>query len=241
MKKKPLLSKALRTAFFAGVLLFSCPVLFAQVKIGTNPTVIEPASNLEVEASTTGRKTKVDKTTGQVTIADGTEGAGKILTSDAAGGASWQAPGNLQIDKTVFIGRQSGEYLITTWSGTFNDIKDRIPMTVTAGSSPGYDPATKAYIIQQSGNYRVYSGAHMVGTLAPPQLTDVTVRLAPWQVINVYENINTVVGPVLSVFWEAYIPAGTAIFLYVTSSPNGGGAQNVKVSDGFCTIVKLAY
>ena len=75
----------------AAMLLGSSNV-FAQVKIGTNPTTIEPNSNLEVEASTAGRKTKVDKTTGQVTIADGTEGAGKVLTSDAVGGTSWQNP-----------------------------------------------------------------------------------------------------------------------------------------------------
>jgi hypothetical protein len=65
-------------------------VSFAQVKIGTNPTAIEANSNLEVEASTAGRKVKVDKTSGQVTIADGTQGAGKVLTSDVNGGASWQ-------------------------------------------------------------------------------------------------------------------------------------------------------
>lgn len=75
----------------AAMLLGSSNV-FAQVKIGTNPTTIEPNSNLEVEASTAGRKTKVDKTTGQVSIADGTEGAGKVLTSDAVGGTSWQNP-----------------------------------------------------------------------------------------------------------------------------------------------------
>lgn len=45
-----------------------------------------------MEASTPGRKTKIDKTTGQVTITDGTEGAGKVLTSDATGGTSWQNP-----------------------------------------------------------------------------------------------------------------------------------------------------
>ena len=74
-----------------GVTMFlAASNVFAQVKIGTNPTTIEPNSNLEVEASTPGRKMKVDKTTGQVSIADGTEGAGKVLTSDAVGGTSWQ-------------------------------------------------------------------------------------------------------------------------------------------------------
>ena len=90
MKKKPLLLKARRTAFFAGALLFTCPVLFAQVKIGTNPTTIEATSNLEVQASTANRQFKVDKATGEVTVKDGTQGLNKVLTSDANGGASWQ-------------------------------------------------------------------------------------------------------------------------------------------------------
>ncbi|WP_420153871.1 hypothetical protein [Siphonobacter sp.] len=85
MKAKQLLS----TACFVAALLTSSS-LMAQVKVGTNPTTIESASNLEVEASTTGRKVKVDKATGQLTIADGTQGTGKVLTSDANGGASWQ-------------------------------------------------------------------------------------------------------------------------------------------------------
>ncbi|OZI07670.1 hypothetical protein BWI93_13200, partial [Siphonobacter sp. BAB-5385] len=59
----------LGTACFLAALLTSSS-LFAQVKVGTNPTTIETNSNLEVEASTSGRKVKVDKTTGQMTIAD---------------------------------------------------------------------------------------------------------------------------------------------------------------------------
>lgn len=81
---------ALFSAFVFALGLAASSVSFAQVKIGTNPTTIEPNSNLEVEASTAGRKTKVDKTTGQVTIADGTQGTGKVFTSDANGGGSWQ-------------------------------------------------------------------------------------------------------------------------------------------------------
>lgn len=96
MKPQNLLFNIFQTkiisVLFAAALLLGSSSVFAQVKIGTNPATIEPNSNLEVEASTPGRKTKIDKTTGQVTITDGTEGAGKVLTSDAAGGASWQNP-----------------------------------------------------------------------------------------------------------------------------------------------------
>jgi hypothetical protein len=84
------MKKTIYSALFAAAMLFVTSSAFAQVKIGTNPTVIEATSNLEVEASTAGRKVKVNKTTGQMTIADGTQGDKKILTSDANGGASWQ-------------------------------------------------------------------------------------------------------------------------------------------------------
>jgi hypothetical protein len=91
MKTKQLFSKiSFISAVFAAAVVLSSSSVFAQVKIGTNPTTIEPNSNLEVEASTAGRKMKVDKTTGQVSITDGTQGAGKIFTSDAVGGGSWQ-------------------------------------------------------------------------------------------------------------------------------------------------------
>ena len=77
----------------ATFLVISSSSVFAQVKIGTNPTTIEAASNLEVQASTANRQFKVDKTSGQVTVTDGTQGVNKLLTSDAAGGASWDLIG----------------------------------------------------------------------------------------------------------------------------------------------------
>lgn len=83
-------TRKVTSALFAALLLLGSSAAFAQVKIGSNPTTIEPNSNLEVEASTAGRKMKVDKTTGQVTITDGTQGTGKVFTSDANGGGSWQ-------------------------------------------------------------------------------------------------------------------------------------------------------
>lgn len=90
MKANWLIKRIIFTLMVALTVFLDSSSLWAQVKIGANPTVINAANNLEVEASTTGRKTSVDKVTGQVTIKDGTEGMGKVLTSDASGGASWQ-------------------------------------------------------------------------------------------------------------------------------------------------------
>ncbi len=92
MKTNQFIYKTMGAVMTAAVLLLGSSSAFAQVKIGTNPTSIGASNNLEVEASTSGRKTSVDRVTGQVTIKDGTEGVNKILTSDANGGASWQNP-----------------------------------------------------------------------------------------------------------------------------------------------------
>jgi hypothetical protein len=89
---------------------------FAQVKIGLNPTVINPNANLEVEAATTGRKMMVNKTSGQVTIADGTEGDGKVFTSNASGDGSWK------IHKTTEVfsfGQTAGVVMAIPGSASF--------------------------------------------------------------------------------------------------------------------------
>jgi N-acetylglucosamine-6-phosphate deacetylase len=78
--------------------------VFAQVKIGSNPTVINPANNLEVESTDPTKKISINKTTGKLTIADGSQGDTKILTSDANGVATWQSQSSLAIPVTVFNG-----------------------------------------------------------------------------------------------------------------------------------------
>ncbi|WP_229216527.1 hypothetical protein [Dyadobacter sp. 3J3] len=90
MKTKQQLVKALSASLFAAALFFSSSAVFAQVKIGSNPTVINPANNLEVESTDPAKKVSVDKTTGKITIADGSQGAERILTSDANGTATWK-------------------------------------------------------------------------------------------------------------------------------------------------------
>jgi|GEM_PF-2556820 len=219
---------------------------YAQVKIGTNPTTIESTNNFEVEASMPDRKLKVNKTTGQLTIKDGTEGMDKVLTSNAEGEASWKAPEVLGIDKTVYIGRQSYTnpgvpYQIITNHISFNDLKDRIVMEPATGSLPGWNATTHQYTIQESGNYRVFAGAKMVGTLPHPQVTIATLYLGPWNALHQYHNISSHVGPLLSVFWEGYLSAGELVNLYVSNNQSTGSPQNIKVSDAFLSIVKLAY
>ncbi len=58
-------------------------------RIGGNPSYIN-AGNVGIGTSTPGAKLEV---AGQIKIVDGTQGVGKVLTSDAGGLATWQVPG----------------------------------------------------------------------------------------------------------------------------------------------------
>jgi hypothetical protein len=134
---------------------------FAQVKIGSNPTTIEPNSNLEVEASTPGRKMKVDKTTGQVSIADGTEGAGKIFTSDAVGGGSWQS-----VSLIAFAAAQGA--------------RENFPQSANAGllgtvTFPGettdptnsFTPSTGTFVTPVTGHYVLFGSTQFDNSALP--------------------------------------------------------------------------
>lgn len=141
-------TKYLSISFFTTVILFSASTLFAQVKIGTNPTVINAANNLEVEASTSGRKTSIDKTTGQVTIADGTQKFGRVFTSDANGGGNWQAG-------LVFAGYAGSQSVGQDNVGTIIDIISEFD------PESAWDNAAKEYTIPVAGYYSIsFSGVN---------------------------------------------------------------------------------
>ncbi|KAA6440353.1 hypothetical protein FEM33_07040 [Dyadobacter flavalbus] len=76
-------------SYFFAMLVFS-EAAFAQFKIGNNITKVDPNASLEVEGVTNGRRFRIDKSTGQITIRDGSQGNGRVLTSDAQGRASWK-------------------------------------------------------------------------------------------------------------------------------------------------------
>jgi hypothetical protein len=239
MKRKQFLFKKIFFSILSAGMFFSSSVVFAQVKIGSNPTVINPNNNLEVESATAGNKVSIDKTTGKVTIADGSQGDEKILTSDANGQATWKPKSSIRVDETVFIGEQTGTYIVTNWANTFNALKDRVPLQVRAGSLPGWDEENKRYIIQETGYYRVFAGAKLTGTLAPPQTTRGVVYLGPWSAFNAHEPMSSSVGPVLPVFWQGHLTAGQPVTLWITNNNAGGTAQNLEVTSAFLSIIKL--
>jgi len=163
MKTKQLLVSAL----FATTFLLSSSALFAQVKIGTASTTIDPANNLEVQGSTAGRKVAIDKTTGKVTIADGTQGNGKVLTSDALGGASWKAPVT-----DIFVDAINPANQIVDPTGyvklTLN--------TVLSNAGGEFDLTTSEITVPSAGYYLINGGTtkmNTTGTLSISLMVDI--------------------------------------------------------------------
>lgn len=93
----------------------------AQVKVGANPGTLSPNAVLDVESisgthtvilqngnmgvgtTSPGNKLEINNgtTAGAVKIIDGTQGTGKVLTSDANGVGTWQSIGSTAIVKVV--------------------------------------------------------------------------------------------------------------------------------------------
>jgi len=173
MKTKQLFTKALAGTMFAAALLFSSSA-FAQVKIGTNPTTINTANNLEVEASTVGNKVSVDKTTGKVTIADGSQGTGKVLTSDANGVATW-------VNKDVLCGSfdvsHSSSQVVPINDPTGTTYTTLIPNTETFDASSSYNPATGEFTIPETGfyNFKASSGDYILGVTGPTRNSTIAI------------------------------------------------------------------
>jgi hypothetical protein len=152
MMNTQLLSKTLCAALFAASMLFGSSV-FAQVKIGTNPTTIDPASNLEVEASTTGRKVTIDKSTGKVMIKDGTEGNARVLTSDANGVASWQSGAAAGLSQLVFAGYSAAEQSVPQDNGL-----GVIRLVSEYDPSGAWNAAGNEFTIAEAGYYSISFG-----------------------------------------------------------------------------------
>jgi hypothetical protein len=154
-------TKRLTRALATMALLFTTSTLFAQVKIGTNPTTINTANNLEVEASTAGRVTSVNRTTGQVTVKDGTEGVDKVFTSDATGGASWQTK---QLPKGKLIGG------LTSWLTP--GVDTNVPFSSLQYSVGGITQVGNGIRVSVGGYYLVQSTAVIRSATGNPGVTN---------------------------------------------------------------------
>ncbi|WP_229216528.1 hypothetical protein [Dyadobacter sp. 3J3] len=220
MKTTQLFSKTLCAALVAGAMLLSSS-LFAQVKIGTNPTTIGATNNLEVEASTAGRKTSIDKTTGKVTIADGSQGLNKVLTSDATGIATWQ---------TQSVGCASFEATGTPQNVIIYDVLGQPNVKIIAGNE-SYDPmntynsTTAEYTVPTTGMYIFKaSGGDFILTNDATRNTILLLNSAQKGILTFTSSGNLVYG---TATWQNvtsvnYLNAGDVITMVVNVVHNVG-------------------
>jgi hypothetical protein len=189
------MKKTIYSALFAAAMLFATSSVFAQVKIGTNPTQMSPAANLEIQASTPGRLLRVDKTTGQVAIVDGTQGEGKIYTSDANGRGSWQTVEEANTSNVVIRAYNSATLVPTGTTYT-----PPVPL-ITGSAASNYDASNGEFTIPVSGFYNYNLSCEVLGTLG--ETFTVAVR-----------NFDTEEGPIRtsSTFYNPRLISGTKFF-----------------------------
>ncbi|WP_026629210.1 hypothetical protein [Dyadobacter alkalitolerans] len=155
-------TRRLFNALLLSALLGGASITSAQVKIGSNPTTIDPNSNLEVESTDPSKKISIHKTTGKLTIADGSQGDKKVLTSDANGVATWQSQSELSIPVTAFSGAITGQATIPTFT-THDEPSQRLPLVPTLGGAL-WDAGSKRVTVPANGTYSVQVGLSCVST-----------------------------------------------------------------------------
>lgn len=213
------------------MMFLACSDLFAQVKIGTNPTTIDPNSNLEVEGSTAGRKTSIHKVTGQVTIQDGTQGDGKIFTSDANGGGSWQG-GTQFIFYGVTTNTSASPYIVTSGLAG-SSLGQRPPFTPSFGAN--YDAPNKQYLIPADGYYRLTTGVRCVGTTVSQESAQFVMRDGQFTPSDFVTTLTTGSSSLRSFTTVGFYTANTPIYYYI----NNQSGTNVGCYGGFMAVEKI--
>lgn len=231
-------AKIIALAWLMGAMLFGSSTVFAQVKTVTSPTTID--SNLEVETPG-GNKVKVHKMTGKLTIKDGTEGMGKVFTSDAVGEGSWE---NTPV--TVFSGTVVPGHWARIRTAPHNQLDHRVDLTPEPGYTAGWDPTAKQFMLPQDGYYRVEAGLSCIGSGALSgtlQLTwiwssddgggaqssaanDITVTSADWQ----------------SVVWSGKWAGGSTVSLLAVTIPARNTTNSTydgQCNKGYMNITKI--
>ena len=204
-------------------------IYFATAKYGqTVPTtnlIIKHNGNVGIGTQVPERKLDVR---GGVKIMDGTQGAGKVLTSDGSGNASWQTP--------IIGGGGGSTPHVAFFAGNEAVANQLIPattvQTVTFGNGfasfndgGGYDPATSRFTPPVAGVYQVNLTLNYQGT--PGETMDVWLRFGPGHivkgmqtipaggtgVITISTNYNSAVTP--GPIWiEAYSSHAVSILKY---------------------------
>jgi len=252
MKTNQLLHKTIFTALFAAALTFGSSAVFAQVKIGTNPTVIGATSNLEVEAAN-NKKIIADKAIGTLKVENKPLAAktDSLVTRDATGELHQMSPSRLiteqKIPTLIFSGILTASYIIPVLT-TNNAPGQQIPLVPRPGFTTGWDPVAKVFTIQNTGYYQIEAGLSCAGTGAGGGTNQVT-RI--W-ISNFYSGlpggpfvygtapISTSYGDTQSLVWSGAFAAGTTVNLNGYTVPLGAGpATTGNCVIGYLNITKL--
>lgn len=221
------MNKIFTTALFFA--FTASTTLFAQVKIGTNPTSIDPTNNLEVEASTPDRVIAIDKTTGKVTIKDGTEGDGKILTSDINGTASWKTPLSQNTELWIYAKSTVDQAIPTGYTKILFDteLEDR---------GNNFSPGTSQVIVPSSGIYQVNAGLKKVTNTSSTFNIGLTIYVNGTSAFAGYDDSWTEnAKPNVNISNSIFLNAGDVVDVRIKSS-----FAKYSIAEGHFTMIKLS-
>ncbi|MFI8379972.1 hypothetical protein [Leeuwenhoekiella sp. NPDC079379] len=146
------------------------------------PNTVILGSNANVGIGTSAPQDKLHVSGGTLRITDGTQGAGKVLTSDANGSATWQAPAN---QYTEAYGEMFGNN-----DGGLNVTGDYTRSLNASSVLKNVLHSTTEYYLQTTiaGNYEISYAISMLANDATVRTFDFYVEKAPNN--NTYTKIN---------------------------------------------------
>lgn len=236
------------TAAMVAVLLTGTSAVYAQVKIGTNPTAIGASSNLEIEASN-NKKTISDKTTGTFKVENKPTAAktDSVVMRDPAGELHQISAKRLletqNVATTVFEGILSVSQPIPIIV-TQNSLDQRMPLTPRPGYSAGWDATNKRFTLPADGYYHIEVGLGCIGT-GPGGASSLVTRIwissmggGPFDYS--YAPISSAYGVWGSQVWSGQFTAGTTISLdgYI-SQRDPGTSYPAVCSAGYMNITRV--
>jgi hypothetical protein len=170
---------------------------------------------------TTGTPSARLEVNGNVKIIDGTQGTGKVLTSDASGNASWQSQQNNSAATTFFTAEKTGNASTHQfWAGAPGNHTELVTFPAEyADAGNNYNASTSIYTIPQSGYYffscrttvELFADAHVWLEL---HAGSSAVGFAHSNLSNTGGNLKTV-----SLSHSGYFPAGSQVSVHITLPP----------------------